>query len=174
MLRALAVSFAVLAASSAAFAQTATEPNEGSRIIYDSSTGTFSFAWFSHPQRTYFVQMTNDLMGSWEYIPVIEPGQNTVAEWGFSSNANQVFARLVVSDIFTLNAWDDDFDADGVSNYAELLLGTDPFVAETGFDPNADDDSDGVINGEDAAPGDPAIGQLSVTITSPANNATLD
>jgi hypothetical protein len=62
-----------------------------------------------------------------------------------------------------------DFDRDGLTNAYETAHGTDPRVAGA----PGDFDGDGIPNDHDARPTSAAVGQLSVTITSPANGATI-
>lgn len=164
---------AVLLFSVALSGQTVTDLDSGTRIIHDSVNDDYSFLWWSQSPRTYFIEQSDDLE-NWFYVPVIEPGNDAVIEWGFATAADRVFLRLKHTGIRTLDPWNDDFDSDGISNYFELLLGTDPFVDEGALNTGADDDNDLVINGQDAAPSDDSVGQLSVNITFPANNSTLN
>jgi hypothetical protein len=45
-----------------ATAQTSTDPNEGSRLTYDSVLGSYDFSWWGQPGRTYFLQHSDDLL----------------------------------------------------------------------------------------------------------------
>jgi hypothetical protein len=121
----------------AASAQTAADPNEGSRLTLDSGTGGYDFSWWGKAGRTYFIQQTDDLLTPWVYLPLIESGANDVLSWGFTSTADKFFVRLRYSDIATSDPFNADFDGDKVSNYAELWNGTDPLVS-------VDSDSDGL------------------------------
>ncbi len=67
--------------------------------------------------------------GSWTYVPMLEPGAGQVIAWGFSSSAGQFFLRLRYADIPTDDPFNADFDGDGVSNWDELMQGTDPLSA---------------------------------------------
>ena len=146
-----------------ATAQTATDPNEGSRLTYDRLLGSYDFSWWGQPGRTYFLQHSDDL-SAWEYLPLIESGANAPLGWGFTSNASKFFLRLRYSDIPTSDPFNDDFDGDKISNNNELVLGTDPLLAadtdanglpddwerfyfgHTGVDPNATAPGGGMTN----------------------------
>jgi hypothetical protein len=129
----LLVGFVVL---TTATAQTSTDPNEGSRLTYDSLLGSYDFSWWGTPGRTYFFQHSDDL-STWEYLPLIESGTDGRLSWGFTSTASKFFLRLRYSDIPTSDPFNDDFDGDKVGNQAELLNGTDPLHT-------ADTDGDGI------------------------------
>jgi hypothetical protein len=118
-------------------AQTASDLNEGSILEHDSENGIFRFKWFGKSGRTYFIQHAEDLMQPWLYVPIIESGDESVKEWGFTSTGDRFFLRLRYSDSPTNNAELADFDGDGIGNLEELQLGTDPFSA-------ADTDGDGL------------------------------
>ena len=119
--------------STRALSQTSTDPNEGSRLSRDPSTGAYTFSWWGVGGRTYFIQQSDDLL-TWTYLPVIESGEDQILQWGFTSTEARFFVRLVYADIYTSDPFNDDFDGDGVSNYNELLQGTDPL--SSGFDSN--------------------------------------
>ena len=173
MQRFLAVFGATLSFVVPLFGQTATDLNEGTRIAHGSVNDDYSLLWWSNSPKSYFIQQSDDLV-VWNYVPVIEPGKDDVIEWGFTTAADSVFLRLVYTDVRTLDPWNDDFDSDGISNYLEVLLGMNPFVDEGSLSLGADDDGDTIINGEDAAPSDDTVGRLSVTISYPVNNSTLN
>ncbi|MEI8108791.1 MAG: hypothetical protein WCI46_13340 [Verrucomicrobiota bacterium] len=111
-----------------ATAQTSTDPNEGSRLTYDSVLGSYDFSWWGQPGRTYFLQHSDDLL-TWEYLPLIESGTDGLLSWSFTSTASKFFLRLRFSDIPTNDPFSADFDGDKVSNDDELLFGTDPLVS---------------------------------------------
>lgn len=109
-------------------AQTAAAPNEGSILTRDPATGAYRFSWWGRAGRTYFLQQSDDLL-HWSYLPVIEAGADEATEWGFASSAPAFFVRLKPVDFPTSDPFGDDFDGDKVSNYDELLQGTDPLLA---------------------------------------------
>jgi Bacterial TSP3 repeat len=113
---------------STATAQTASDPNEGLRLTYDSVLGSYDFSWWGQPGRTYFIQHSDDLL-AWEYLPLIETGTDALRAWGFTSTANTFFLRLRTTDIPTSDPFNADFDGDKVGNYDEILFGTDPLVS---------------------------------------------
>jgi hypothetical protein len=111
-----------------ATAQTSTDPNEGSRLTYDSALGSYDLSWWGQPGRTYFIQQSDNLT-AWEYLPLIESGTDDLLSWGFTSTASKFFLRLRHSDIPTIDPFNADFDGDKVSNIDELLQGSDPLVS---------------------------------------------
>ena len=154
-------------------AQTASDLNEGSQLTHDSANDTWTFSWWGRSGRTYFVRQSEDLM-DWKYIPVIEPGQDGVMEWNFATNADKLFMRLKYTDAVTLDPLRDDFDDDKISNWNELLIGADPLSDDTNsFPVNEDSDGDGILNQDDAAPGNPSFGLLNINILTPTSGATL-
>jgi len=173
-----------------ATAQTSTDPNEGSRLTYDSLLGSYEFSWWGQPGRTYFIQQSDDL-SAWEYLPLIESGAGDVLAWGFTSTASKLFLRLRYSDIPTSDPFNDDFDGDKISNYDEVVFGTDPLSAvdtdanglpddwerfyfgHTGVDPNATAPGGGMTNLQHFQLGsNPNNAPPPPTIT--ADTATLD
>lgn len=151
-----------LFASATAQGQTATDPNEGSKLALNHTTGLYSFSWWGKAGRTYFLQQSEDLL-NWTYLPILESGTGQAINWDFTSNGSRFFVRLKYTDASTDNPFTADFDGDGVSNYDELQQRTDPFSAtldtnglpldweihyfgHTGVPANGDDDQDGVTN----------------------------
>lgn len=136
-------------------AQTASDLNEGSILEHDSENGIFRFKWFGKSGRTYFIQHSEDLMQPWLYVPIIESGDESVKEWGFTSTGDRFFLRLKYSDIPTTDPEGADFDGDGLSNLAEVQAGADPFDTDSDDDglPDGWEDSHGLnpMNAADAA-----------------------
>jgi hypothetical protein len=138
--------------------------NEGSRVEWDSANAIWRLKWWGRSGHTYFIQQTDNLQDPWEWVPMIERGNDSIREWGFTTTGDRFFVRLRHTDVATNDAASADFDGDGVSNLDEVTQGTDPFSAvdadlsglpddwETryfaalGQDPNADPDSDGIKN----------------------------
>ena len=139
MKRTILILAGLLNLSVALMAQSATDPNEGARLLQD-TPNTYTFKWWGRAGRTYFIQTSSDLF-SWFYLNEIEPGQNLIIPYGFNSTAEKFFLRLRYSDIPTDNPAAADFDGDGLSNAAELLMGTDPL--------RADSDGDGLSDGNE-------------------------
>ena len=121
-------------------AQTATDPNAGSRLEWDASQSIWRFKWWGKSGFTYFIQHSEDLR-TWTWVPRVESGTDAVKEWSFSSTADKLFVRLRYTDEFVIDPESADFDHDGVSNLAEVQQGTDPFLADH---PNLDSDGDGI------------------------------
>jgi hypothetical protein len=60
-----------------------------------------------------------------------------------------------------------------VNSYLAEKYVTPPAIWAYASDPNGDADGDGVLNYKDAQPGNAAVGQLQITITTPLNGATV-
>lgn len=120
---------ATVLASTTILAQNSSDSDEGARLGGNvSSGGYYTFSWWGRAGHTYFLQQSDDL-AHWTYLPLIEPGAGRVIQWGFTSNQDRSFLRLMDTDAFTRNAYEDDFDGDGVGNYDELAQGSDPLLA---------------------------------------------
>ena len=120
----------------AAMAQTSADPNEGSRLTYDSQFDSYDLSWWGKAGRTYFIQQSNGL-SAWEYLTLIESGNDDILAWSFTSTSTRFFLRVRSSDIPTDNPFYADFDGDKVGNYFELVNSTDPLVS-------LDTDNDGM------------------------------
>ena len=161
----LAMASALGLTAATATAQSATDPNEGLKVINDTTQGVVTMSWWGRVGRTYFIQVSEDLV-HWSYLQVIEPGGGQPISWSLSSSSGKLFARLVYHnpDIATNDPFGADFDGDGVSNWDELQRGTDPlsgvdgngdgipddweilYFNTTTINPTGDDDGDGVTN----------------------------
>ena len=85
--------FAVSALS--VFAQGPNDPNHGSQLTYNSAAGAFSFKWWGALGESYFIQQTDDLLTSWQYLPVVGTGANGILALGFTApNNSKLFLRL--------------------------------------------------------------------------------
>ncbi len=147
-------------------AQTPDDPNEGSRLEWDAANSIWRFKWWGRPGRTYFIQHSDDLH-TWVWLPLVEPGNNAVREWGFTSTGNKFFLRLMYSDLASSDPENDDFDGDGVSNLAEVMQGTSPLRT-------ADSDSDGLPDDWETTMGlDPQSGSGSDGATGDADQDGL-
>jgi hypothetical protein len=111
-----------------AWSQTTTDPNEGSLVGQDPATGAYTFSWWGLAGRTYFLQQSDDLF-SWSYLPIIESGNESAIQWGFTSSAPQSFMRLEYSDIPTDDPFNADFNGDGLTNWQNIEQGSDPLAA---------------------------------------------
>ena len=104
--------------------------------------GRPTMTWHSTSGQTYFIQISTDL-NTWTYLPEVITGDDDDISIPFDSTASpKLFARLRYTDAPVTpetKADDADFDGDGLSNIAELLLGTDPL--------NPDSNGDGVVDG---------------------------
>ena len=98
-----------------------TQP-EKTVLAAGSTPGTYTFTWNSQPNRTYFIQQSDDL-ATWVYLPVVEYGDGLDISYGLSSTSDRIFWRLRYSASAT---YSDDADNDGLSDADELALGRDP------------------------------------------------
>lgn len=119
-------------------AQTATDPNEGSRMSRDSATGVCTFNWWGRSGMSYFVKCSEDMV-NWSYLPTIVVGTNAVAGINYQTNAVRFFMRLEIES----NPFNTDSDGDGMSDGWEVLHGFNPHSAADALD---DADGDGVPN----------------------------
>ena len=160
----LILTLAALGPAEQLIAQSPGLPNEGSRLEYDGANRIWRFKWWGKSGRTYFIQHTDDLNRTWQWLPFVEAGNGSVREWGFNPSGDKFFIRLKYSDIPTNNPSLADFDGDRVSNLDEVTQGTNPLLApdtnsnglpddwETfyfgaiGQNPMADPDGDGHSN----------------------------
>ncbi|MFD2257698.1 nidogen-like domain-containing protein [Luteolibacter algae] len=122
------ITLAITMFAGMAHGQTASDLNEGSQLTHDPAANAYSFSWWGRSGRTYFIQQSEDLV-SWQYLPLIEAGQEGVVQWGFSTNADKLFLRLRHTDVPTVDPMADDFDGDNISNWNELIQESDPFAA---------------------------------------------
>jgi hypothetical protein len=99
---------------------------EKTELATGATPGTYTFSWNGQPNRTYFIQQSDDL-ATWVYLPIIERGDGQTLSYGLSSNAARIFWRLRFSPLAT---YSDDVDNDGLNDADELALGRDPFKAD--------------------------------------------
>ncbi|WP_411845688.1 hypothetical protein AAFN60_18920 [Roseibacillus persicicus] len=95
---------------------------------------TLDLDWYGILGRSYFLRASEDLV-SWEYAPFAELGADSDTGYAMMSTAAKAFFRLIYTDIPTGDPEEADFDNDGYGSLAEILiLGTDPFIADTDGD----------------------------------------
>lgn len=121
-------------------AQTPDDINEGTKIEDDAANSILRFKWWARSGRTYFIQHSDDLRNPWQWVPVLESGNDAIKEWGFTFTGSMLFLRLQYTDQATLDPDGDDFDLDGVPNLYEVQHGNNPLVIE-------DSDLDGLPDG---------------------------
>ncbi len=87
--------------------------------------------WQAGERLTYFVQQSHNLE-DWAYLPVIKSGADSLLTFGGEVDpaARSGFFRLAVVDGSTLDPYLDDFDDDGIGNWAEITSRGDPLRAE--------------------------------------------
>lgn len=134
---------AVVMMVSGAFGQTAADRGEGLRAELTTTAGVTAIKWWGKAGRTYFVQSSETLLpGSWQYMPVVEAGNEAVCTWNLQTSASKMFVRLVYTDaLYSGSAAAADFDGDGLSNAFEVSATgprTNPFLADTDWDGYAD------------------------------------
>lgn len=115
--------------------------------ITSPSDGVLELSWWGRTGWTYFIQHSEDLR-NWYYLPVMVAGEDELAVWGLSMDAPRHFFKLRGSDAPTNGDPEGaDFDADGLTNLDELLLGLDPLRASSLGDDVPDGDRDGDVDG---------------------------
>lgn len=122
----------LLVGAFSAMAQTATDPNEGSRVTYDSVNEVYTLSWWGKTGTSYFIQFSEDLF-TWNYFPVIYVGANAVAGHNVETDAARFFMRLELTT--NINA---DSDSDGMPDGWEVLNGLNPHFNDAGLDADGD------------------------------------
>lgn len=128
--------FAILWMPLALVAQTPNDaPKESCQLQVANGAGRFS--WWARSGRTYFLQQSTSLSAPWKYVPIVEPGNDSLKCWDFNIDSESLFFRLQYSDIPSTDPQQADFDGDWIGNLAEVTQGTDPLLA-------ADADANGI------------------------------
>jgi hypothetical protein len=130
---------AIVLMTCAALGQTASDLGEGLRAELTGTPGVTAIKWWGKAGRTYFVQSSETLLpDSWQYMPVVEAGNEAVCTWNLQTSASKMFVRLVYTDqAFSGGAADADFDGDGLSNLLETAAvgpRSNPLAADTDGD----------------------------------------
>lgn len=187
MMRSLLIFVAVAVSAGSLCGQSAGDLNEGAKVQYDAANAIWRLKWWSKSGRTYFIQHSPNLTTPWEWVPIVEPGNDSMKEWGFSTSADRFFLRLRYSDIPTSNPAGADFDGDGVPNLWELQHGLDPLAVDSttdadqdgldawaefwlGTDPTTpDSDGDGANDGAEIAQSSDPLGSGAGGLVPPSN-----
>lgn len=141
----------VLGCVAGACGQTASDPNEGTRLERVSGN-LYAFSWWGRAGRSYFVQRSDDLV-TWIYLPdVAEGGDNLAIHYGFTNTGSARFFLRLRSAELPFSA---DVDGDGVSNGNELQNGTNPLHPDT--DGDGFTDAEELANGTDGTRAGPAV-----------------
>ena len=74
-------------------AQTASSPNAGLRLIQNGA-GMYTLSWWGILGQQYLIEESPDL-ANWQFLPVLDPGNNSLLSYGIQSSANQLFFRTV-------------------------------------------------------------------------------
>jgi len=75
-------------------AQTASDDNEGTKIEFDQANSIGRFLWWGRSGRTYFIQHSDNLLDAWQWVPLVEIGDDSIKEWGFTFSGDKFFLRL--------------------------------------------------------------------------------
>lgn len=94
-------------------AQSPDDLNEGARVEWDTANSLWRIKWWGKAGRTYFIQHSPDLKLPWQWLRVVEPGNDSVIQGGVTASSGRSFWRLRYSDIPTSDPEGDDFDGDG-------------------------------------------------------------
>lgn len=122
----------LLALNSSAFSQTATDPNEGSRLI-SLGNNNYQFTWWARTGVYYLVDVSDDLY-SWNYLNTVFVGLGGVSSpVNFNVSGAKFFVRL------NTDPFNTDADGDGIPDGWEVLYGLNArFAGDASLDPDGD------------------------------------
>jgi hypothetical protein len=152
-------------------------PEQKQVTLVRGSSETWDLGWNSiAPHRIFTVQATPDLV-NWIYAPVFEFGLGDY-EWSFESSPDKAFFRLKYEDHPEVETLEEakllTLDGTGMPGEWKVKNGLDPFNGTGVNSPDGDLDGDGVLNKADARPKDEEVGEAVISITSPANGASIN
>lgn len=105
-------------------------PETDLKLLKNADAESFTLEWQDEQSWVYFIQYSEDLL-EWKYLPVMEYGfgYGDGLSWNLESNAEKLFFRLKYTDAVPAgaDAFEYDFDGDGLITRDELFGGTDPF-----------------------------------------------
>ncbi|HAM23808.1 MAG TPA: hypothetical protein DCQ04_16395 [Actinobacteria bacterium] len=117
---------ALLISTTSVSAQTVMDLNEGLRVEKSSDTGPMTVSWYGRSQRTYVIDLSEDLI-NWAEAPFVEVGVGAPLHYGLMTTGQRLFFRLRFADRF-------DTDSDGLQDWEEIKFGT------SATKPDTDDD----------------------------------
>jgi hypothetical protein len=127
----------LLALHSSAFSQTATDLNEGSRLV-SLGNNNYQFNWWARAGVYYLVDVSPDLL-TWSYTDAVFAGQGGVSPdvQFLNYTGDRLFVRL------NTDPFNTDADGDGIPDGWEVLYGLNP---RGSGDAASDADGDGISN----------------------------
>ncbi len=96
-------------------------------IAPGASPGTLELTWPGLVEHYYFLQISDNLLEDWSYLPLVETGMGDPLGLGFSTDAELLFYRLVVANHWTQEPMSLDFTGSGFSNWNFVRQGLNPF-----------------------------------------------
>lgn len=191
MKRLILIAWMVFACAGLLTAQSPDDLNEGAKVEWDAANSIWRLKWWGKAGRTYFIQHSSDLNLPWEWLPVVEAGEDAVKQGALITTGDRSFLRLRYSDIPTSDPAGADFDGDGLNNLWEVQNGLDPTLQDSTTDADqdgldawaefwlgtapttSDSDGDGVNDGAEVAQGSDPLG-FGVAGLVPPSNITVE